>query len=946
MSVVALPSAPARPTTACSSNGSTDGSSTQGVDDPAADAEALRRPSATCCATSSRCSPAPRFDALARAAHRTRSPGSGRSSRCSPIPPSPRSWSTVPAVPTSSAPGGSNRSSLDLDAAAIVHLVERVVAPLGLRLDRSSPMVDARLADGSRLHAVIPPLAVDGPCVTIRRFGTRAVPLDEFGVDGAAATFLRWTVAAGWNLLVAGATSAGKTTLLNALLAVDPARRAHRHHRGDGRAAARATARRAARGPAGERRGRRRGRRVRALVRAALRMRPDRLVVGEVRGRRGARHAPGAQHRSRRLDVAPSTPTVPSTRSPGWRRSCCSPIRGCRSRAVRAQVAASIDAVVFVAARSRWRAAGRGDRRGRRSPSRRRATAVRPTRPIASCRSRASPVRRVVTTPRRVDLDARRPGRPDASVIRRADPRARDRGATHVCGVDRRGSPRRGRGPSSVTRSAIAVARARTPAALGWSRAARRRRALDARGSRRVLGHRRGRGRARSPPRLSPVLAGAGRARGRWPRGRSPCVLARSRRERALHRRAAAGALEQVAAELRGGGTVAAAVDRLAAGRRRGRRPTSGGCTCARSSGCRSPTRWPVGRPSTTCPGCGRRPARSAVAATMGGRAADAIDGLASSLAASARRGGRGALAVGAGPLCRRWSWARRRSATSRSRPGRPGRGHRAGRHRCRDGSASWSGSALEALAGAVDPAHPPVGRMNAGLWLPWVLGVAWGAAFALPFARRAAWWPRDGAGRGRCRAHWRCVRWRGATRCDRAWSAWWEARSDGVVLARGAFAARSARRPGCRRRARARAARRARPARRGGRGRLHAVPRGRGGGALVARTGRGRASTRSCAAARLGLDFESALDAMAPHHTPAAAAGRRVARHRSARGAGRSRARPTGRRGSRRAATRRAEAHARRIPVRLLFPLVFLVLPAFVLLTVVPGLAAGLGRI
>ena len=79
--------------------------------------------------------------------------------------------------------GGSSRSRSVSTRAAIVHLVERVVAPLGLRLDRSSPMVDARLPDGSRLHAVIPPLAVDGPCVTIRRFGAQTVTLDDFGVD-------------------------------------------------------------------------------------------------------------------------------------------------------------------------------------------------------------------------------------------------------------------------------------------------------------------------------------------------------------------------------------------------------------------------------------------------------------------------------------------------------------------------------------------------------------------------------------------------------------------------------------------------------------------------------------------------------------------------------------------------------------------------------------------
>src|SRR3954447_9358446 len=91
---------------------------------------------------------------------------------------------------------------LDLDAAAIVHLVERVVAPLGLRLDRSSPMVDARLADGSRLHAVIPPLAVDRPCVTIRRFGARAVPLSAFGIEPETGGYFDALVRAGWNVLV------------------------------------------------------------------------------------------------------------------------------------------------------------------------------------------------------------------------------------------------------------------------------------------------------------------------------------------------------------------------------------------------------------------------------------------------------------------------------------------------------------------------------------------------------------------------------------------------------------------------------------------------------------------------------------------------------------------------------------------------------------------------
>ena len=112
---------------------------------------------------------------------------------------------------------GSSRSRSVSTLRAIVHLVERVVAPLGLRLDRV-------IADGRRppprrvrLHAVIPPLAVDGPCVTIRRFGAQTVTLADFGVTGAAAAVLGAAVEGGWNLLVAGATSAGKTTLLNTL---------------------------------------------------------------------------------------------------------------------------------------------------------------------------------------------------------------------------------------------------------------------------------------------------------------------------------------------------------------------------------------------------------------------------------------------------------------------------------------------------------------------------------------------------------------------------------------------------------------------------------------------------------------------------------------------------------------------------------------------------------
>jgi len=174
------------------------------------------------------------------------------------------------------------RVPVDLDADAIAHLIEKVVAPLGLRVDRSSPLVDARLPDGSRVNAVVPPLAVDGPCLTVRRFGARAVPLADFA-GAEVAALLAEAVAGRRNIVVSGGTGAGKTTLLNALAACIPAAERvitvedaaelnlPREH------VVRLEARPANAEGAGEVR-------IRDLVRNALRMRPDRIVVGEVRG--------------------------------------------------------------------------------------------------------------------------------------------------------------------------------------------------------------------------------------------------------------------------------------------------------------------------------------------------------------------------------------------------------------------------------------------------------------------------------------------------------------------------------------------------------------------------------------------------------------------------------------------------------------------------------------
>jgi pilus assembly protein CpaF len=173
--------------------------------------------------------------------------------------------------------------TVPLDGDGILRVVARVIAPLGLRLDRASPVVDARLADGSRLHAVVPPLAIDGPYVTIRRFRARPVPVDAFGVDGAGVRLLDWMVRAGWNVVVSGGTSTGKTTLLNALSGAIPAeeRVVTIEETAELRLAQPHVVRLEARRPNAEGAGEVT---VRELVRAALRMRPDRIVVGEVRG--------------------------------------------------------------------------------------------------------------------------------------------------------------------------------------------------------------------------------------------------------------------------------------------------------------------------------------------------------------------------------------------------------------------------------------------------------------------------------------------------------------------------------------------------------------------------------------------------------------------------------------------------------------------------------------
>jgi pilus assembly protein CpaF len=161
-------------------------------------------------------------------------------------------------------------------------LIERIVAPLGLRIDRTAPIVDARLADGSRVHAVVAPLAIDGTCLCIRRFAGRAWPLAAFATDEVVA-LLGWAVEARCNVVVSGATSSGKTSLLNALGGEVPRRERiitiedAAELRLPGEHVVRLESRPATAEGVG-------AVSTRQLLRAALRMRPDRLVVGEVRG--------------------------------------------------------------------------------------------------------------------------------------------------------------------------------------------------------------------------------------------------------------------------------------------------------------------------------------------------------------------------------------------------------------------------------------------------------------------------------------------------------------------------------------------------------------------------------------------------------------------------------------------------------------------------------------
>jgi pilus assembly protein CpaF len=173
------------------------------------------------------------------------------------------------------------------DDAHLLQIIDRIVSKVGRRIDESSPMVDARLPDGSRVNAIIPPLAIDGPMLSIRRFGVDPLKMEDIlkfdALTPSMATVLQGAVKARLNILISGGTGAGKTTLLNILSEYIPndERIISIEDSAELQLKQEHVVRLETRPPNIEGAG---AVNQRELVRNCLRMRPDRIIVGEVRG--------------------------------------------------------------------------------------------------------------------------------------------------------------------------------------------------------------------------------------------------------------------------------------------------------------------------------------------------------------------------------------------------------------------------------------------------------------------------------------------------------------------------------------------------------------------------------------------------------------------------------------------------------------------------------------
>ncbi|MDX6613194.1 MAG: pilus assembly protein CpaF [Blastocatellia bacterium] len=233
----------------------------------------------------------------------------------------------------------------------LMRVIERIVSSVGRRIDESSPMVDARLQDGSRVNAIIPPLSIDGPVLSIRRFGAEPLRMNSL-IENRALTkeiadMLEMCVRARLNLVISGGTGAGKTTLLNALSAYIPEneRIVTIEDSAELQLQQPHVVRLETRPPNIEGRGEVT---QRDLVRNALRMRPDRIVIGEVRGGEAIDmlQAMNTGHDGSLTTIHANTP-----RDALSRLETMIQMTGMRlgERAMRQQVAAAIEIVLQVA---------------------------------------------------------------------------------------------------------------------------------------------------------------------------------------------------------------------------------------------------------------------------------------------------------------------------------------------------------------------------------------------------------------------------------------------------------------------------------------------------------------------------------------------------------------------------------------------------------------------
>jgi pilus assembly protein CpaF len=234
---------------------------------------------------------------------------------------------------------------------SVLHLIERIVGPLGLRVDGSSPWVDARLPDGSRVHAIVPPLSLRGPVLTIRKFSPVPMRAEDLVAGGAVGPrelrFLESCVRGRVNLVISGGAGSGKTTLLGVLASFisDAERLITIEDAAELRLGKPHVVSLEARPANVEGKGEVT---VRELVRNALRMRPDRIIVGEVRG---GEALDMLQAMNTGHDGSLSTAHANSPRHLLWRLETMALMSDVDLPAthVRAQVAAAIDVVVHLA---------------------------------------------------------------------------------------------------------------------------------------------------------------------------------------------------------------------------------------------------------------------------------------------------------------------------------------------------------------------------------------------------------------------------------------------------------------------------------------------------------------------------------------------------------------------------------------------------------------------